>query len=294
MIIVKLQGGLGNQMFQYAAARSLTEKGENVNLDVQFFKHTKSTETFTARQYELDVFTNLKTCKANNSLLKMFTGNTVYYKVLRWFYKPVFIQQKENEFIQLTDLPASKYKYLNGYFQSEKYFKHIRNQLLKEFTFPELDEKNAATRKQITGTENSVSIHIRRGDYLKPIFKDVHGILPLEYYTNALYNLEKEITKPNLFVFSDDMNWAKESFKQYSGSICFVENNTAKEAWKDMALMSACKHHIIANSSFSWWGAWLSEGKGKTFAPCNWFNPLQTNFNIHDFIPSNWMIIHYG
>ena len=144
----------------------------------------------------------------------------------------------------------------------------------------------------ISDSSNSVSIHIRRGDYLKsPIIQDVHGIVPIEYYQKAIDILLKKHDNLNLFLFSDDMNYVKDIFNNYS-NLFFVEGNDNKDSWQDMALMSACKHHIIANSSFSWWGAWLSNQEGVTFAPRHFFNP-KVDYYINDYIPENWIIIEY-
>ena len=292
MTIVKLQGGLGNQMFQYAAARGISN--EFIYFDHSTLEQNNSdTEHFTARNYELGIFKNIKAHKASSYQVKLFTDSSIFFKIPRFFLKPLFIKQKENEYILFPERFRFKFRYFDGYFQSEKYFKHIQKQLLSEFEFPPFDIKNESLKTQIINTPNSVSIHIRRGDYLKsPFIFDVHGVLPLSYYYNAWQILQSTYSKLSIFIFSDDINWAKANLKFQKDNIHFISGNDSNNAWKDMALMCSCKHHIIANSSFSWWGAWLSNNSGKVIAPDRWFNPANVNFNIHDFIPNNWTILN--
>ncbi len=292
---MKLQGGLGNQMFQYAVARSLVKNNEAVYVDNFFLKkYTVSNSNFTARKFALDVFENTRVKETPRYHEKLFNSKSLFYKLRRRMIGSSikYIRQQENEYVSFEGAEDYKCVYLDGYFQSEKYFKQIRKELLHEFSFPTLDEKNELIRKKITSRPNSVSIHVRRGDYLKPIFINVHGILAMEYYKQSLACLDKQFDDKTLFVFSDDIPWVRENLNHTTSDIYFIENNK-EDGWKDMALMAACKHHIIANSSFSWWGAWLSNSKGKTFAPYNWFNPEKINFNIHDFIPQNWNVVQY-
>lgn len=293
MVIVKLQGGLGNQMFQYAAGRSLSQ-GSPVYIDHRFLEENQATsQHFTARKYELLLFKNIKVVKASAKQLAIFNNNGFYYRLYRRFFKTVISRQIENEYIDFEKAygkPANKY--LDGYFQSEKYFKHLRNQLLADFEFPALDTDNDNIRKKIEASPNAVSIHVRRGDYLKsPDIYKVHGVLEVQYYQQALSLLKAKYNDLTLFVFSDDMDWAKENLN-LNGQTNYVIGNHSENSWKDMALMSYCKHHIIANSSFSWWGAWLSTGNGEVFAPTSWFNSNNVKFNIHDFIPANWHLVN--
>jgi hypothetical protein len=291
---VRLHGGLGNQLFQYATARSLTQPNDYVYTDHNFFKRTQRTEEFIARQYELGIFKNLKARKASDTITKLCVADTVFYRMLRQFSKPAHIIQKENELVSFAGIKKSKCIYLDGYFQSEKYFKHIRNQLLNELQFPPLDERNTAIANKIKAIENAVSIHVRRDDYLIPRVAKVLGILPLSYYYNALNILKLQYKDLSLFFFSDDMQWAKENFNYEGLTTEFIDfNSKPEDSWKDMALMSFCKHHILANSSFSWWGAWLSGNEGKTFAPYNWFNTENISFNIHDVVPRHWNVVQY-
>ena len=296
MLLVKLQGGLGNQMFQYAAAKGISKTNQHIYLDHQFLeKNDTDTGDFTARKYELQVFKNLKAYKANPRQLKLFRSSGFYYKFLRFFFKTAVIRQIENEYVSFPQASGKTVNlYLDGYFQSEKYFKHLRKLLMKEFAFPPLDTVNEQLRNKIINAPNAVSLHIRRGDYLKsPIIYDVHGLIPLSYYYKALNILRSKHPDLSLFIFSDDSNWAQANLNVPDTETYFVTGNQSGNSWKDMALMSCCKHHVIANSSFSWWGAWLSQNNGDVFAPSNWFNAVNVRFNINDFIPDNWYIIQH-
>lgn len=292
MIVIKLQGGLGNQMFQYAVARGLTKPGEPVYLDHTHLEdNCRDTEHFTARRFELEIFENIKIKKAGETQLKFFKSPLLFFKLLRAVLKPAIIKQYGNEYILLKDIAGLVY--LDGYFQSEKYFRHLKKELFIDFMFPKLTEVNETFRKQIIQTPNAVSIHIRRGDYLKSqVIADVHGLLPLGYYEQAINLLRSKHPDIKLFVFSDDIAWCKIHLETDEQSIVFVSGNEGANSWQDMALMSMCRHHIVANSSFSWWGAWLSVNKGDVFAPSKWFNPANVIFNIHDFIPDNWCILN--
>ncbi|MCY4781552.1 alpha-1,2-fucosyltransferase [Sphingobacterium sp. UT-1RO-CII-1] len=286
MIVCNIQGGLGNQMFQYAAAFA---DGRLLYIDLDFLNnHNDSTDTFTARKFELDLFPNIKYKKANSRIKKIFFSKKLKYKIYRSFKKTITIQQNENE---LMYLPTKGNVYLNGYFQSEKYFNHKRAELLRIFEFPELDTKNNKIKEKIINAENSISIHVRRGDYLKPEVLKYHGVLTNQYYQEALKTINKNLTNYTVFVFSDDPNYCKTILFKDEENVNIITGNE-KDAWKDMCLMSHCQHHIIANSSFSWWAAWLSQAEnGIKIAPKKWFNALNTDFNINDIVPSSWLKI---
>lgn len=280
MVVVKLQGGLGNQMFQYAAARGLAGNGHAVYLDHHFLEENNTDKQhFTARKYALSVFPNLKARRAHRWQLKLS-------RILR---------QYENELVSFPDREKRKIWYLDGYFQSEKYFKTLRSELLCEFRFPQLDDINERTRQLIAGTANALSIHVRRGDYLRSkVVEDTHGVLTKAYYEKSLNIIRKKYPDVILFIFSDEPGWARENLDMPDFKTYYIDQNQGSDSWKDMALMCCCKHHIVANSSFSWWGAWLSEKDGEVFAPAKWFNPAKVNFDINNFVPEKWTVIHDG
>ena len=285
MIITKLQGGLGNQMFQYAVA--LAYSNDEPVLDIEFLqKNNTSTDTFTKRDFELTVFQNARfrvmSTSEKNRLFSLRKRYVLFRKLFGIHISK--IQQKENE---LISIPAKGNIYLDGYFQSEKYFLDKRKLILQAFSFPPLSGNNKKIKDQITGS-NAVSIHIRRGDYLKEEVKKYHGVLPEDYYLKAIDRICQIVENPVFFIFSDDKDYAKKLF-QNIGNYTVVEGNDGGDSWMDMALMSNCRHHIIANSSFSWWGAWLANQDGAVnIAPKNWFNPAVANFDINNFVPKNW------
>ncbi|MCK4744844.1 alpha-1,2-fucosyltransferase, partial [Candidatus Parcubacteria bacterium] len=177
--------------------------------------------------------------------------------------------------------------YLDGYWQSEKYFKNIENSIRKEFTLKnDLQLKAKKLLRKIKNTE-SISIHIRRNDYIshKPA-NQYHGVCHLSYYKKAINVIIKKIDDPHFFVFSDDIDWCKKNLKIKFPTI-FVEGN---KDYEDLILMSKCKHNIIANSTFSWWGAWLNNNPNKiVIAPKKWFR--KKSINTKDLIPKTWIKI---
>ena len=279
MIIIKLQGGLGNQMFQYAAAKSLSKK-KYVYLDLSFLDSNQvSSETFTARIFELKIFKNLAIKPATNFHLKLFKSERFGLPRFRDFFKIAILEdqnyQKESEFNHI---------YLDGYFQNPSNFANIRTELLNDFRFRSLPKDLSKYEDDINQSKKPVSIHVRRGDYLKPTVNSVHGVLSIEYYKKAIELIESKLEKPHYFIFSDDTSWC-------ATNLDFIKNKTIVSdnhlAWVDMYLMSICKHHIIANSSFSWWGAWLNQCTDKIIiAPENWFRNAETKI-----IPKEWICL---
>jgi len=294
--IVKLNGGLGNQMFQYALAYALSKCfGTKVILDFRWFEAVKSHVNVTPRSFELDVF-NIEYEMATKEDLEqvVYTRNNSLIKNILWKVfkvkncKPprnVFLQKNGSDFDRNV-FTSNDYFYYDGYFQNEKYFKNVREDLLKGFSsnIP-LDDKNKAFLDKILDT-NSVSIHVRRGDYVTlECAKKFHGTCPLEYYENAIKYIEKRVKNPHFFLFSDDIEWVIQNLK-LEHPFTVVDFNQGK-GWLDMNLIKHCKHNIIANSSFSWWGAWLNENLDKIIvAPKRW---NAENFKKIDTIPADWV-----
>ena len=274
-------------MFQYATAYSYSK---TVYLDFSFLASQNATNYhFTKRDFELTLFPNLKYKEFTEFHHNLFFSKSRKYRLLRKLFqiKLNLIKQQENE---LVHIQKNRHIYFDGYFQSEQYFLFKRKELLSVFKFPALDKNNEAIKNEIIAHSNSVSLHIRRGDYLKEEIKKYHGILAPQYYVSAIEIISNKYSDAHFFVFSDDETFAKKQYGHFK-NFTIVEGNT-KDAWKDMALMSFCKHHIIANSSFSWWGAWLSESKESIkIAPISWFNSEIANFDIHNIVPKNWIKI---
>ncbi|MCC7288972.1 alpha-1,2-fucosyltransferase [bacterium] len=275
MITIKLQGGLGNQMFQYAAARSLALRNHTVpTLDLSWFGQDFDDST-TPRHYELS-------CFVLDSSTSRYKG-TVLEKLQRRFA----MQYKEPHFhFDKAFKALPKNTTLEGYFQSEKYFSDIRDELLSDFSWvKEAKGTNRELLGRIKKDESSVSVHVRRGDYVSnENAAKFHGLTGLEYYNAAYQRIKKQIKKPRLYIFSDEPDWCKKSLKFDAPTIYVSHNSDGSE---DMRLMKACQHNIIANSSFSWWAAWLNENPDKiVIAPKQWFSHSESN--TKDIIPPSW------
>ncbi|MFW0717082.1 alpha-1,2-fucosyltransferase [Pedobacter sp. N23S346] len=277
MIIVKLQGGLGNQMFQYAAARSLSKSGK-VYFDFAFLlQNNTTTESFTARQFELGIFEQLNTRIASKYFIRLIKSKRNILKGI----SPRYEEVNDENFLNILDTNSTNL-YLDGYFQNPIYFQDLRTMLLKEFTFPKLSGYSKEIELKIKQTKYPVAIHIRRGDYIKPEIQNYHGILTLNYYKQSIENIKSKIENPIFYIFSDDTEWCE-------NNLSFIHNKKiisgTTQAWEDMYLISRCKHQIIANSSFSWWGAWLNPNPEKmVIAPKKWFNNIESTI-----LPAEWI-----
>jgi Glycosyl transferase family 11 len=336
MIIVRLEGGLGNQMFEYAMGRRLAVKHLSLlKLDISWFA------TQELRQYRLNYFNiceefakpiEVDAIVGNYSILKWLSlkigrklgieqssGDVdtereilaiIYghqYNLLQWWLarikhkiglhrsakdldrKGKYIRQKYYHFDpSLLDAPDSVY--LDGFWQSEKYFVDIQDILRREFT---LKNPQTAIFEQIASIideRNSVSLHIRRGDIANnPETNLLHGTCSLEYYERAIGYIAKRIELPHFFIFSDDPDWVKENLK-----LSFPSTNVScgelLPDYEELHLMSRCQNHIIANSSFSWWAAWLNPTPDKcVIAPKKWFGTLEYDHDTKDIIPTSWV-----
>lgn len=276
MNVIWSLGGLGNQMFQYAFYRTLQLNSNDAYLDISLLKKYPL-----HNGYELESIFNIKPKIASNTQLYK-TKNSLIFKVLRKLklYNAIIIQDGIG-FKQEYLMPKNN-TYLIGYWQSEKYFIQHAKQIHKDFAFPSLDPENESIAQMILST-NSVSIHVRMGDYVN---HPLHGnICTLEYYQQAISIIKQKINNPMFFIFSNDIEWCKQNLNIDNG--IYITGNNGVDSYKDMQLMSLCKHNIIANSSFSWWGAWLNNNSSKiVIAPSKWFN--DTNIYIQDLIPESW------
>jgi len=289
MIIVKLMGGLGNQMFQYAAAKALAEHhGVLLKVDLSFLNDRSAKENFTFREYELSCFdTSIEI--ASKDEISIFNPKNRFYRYMMTFLgisMPLHYYEQSFKYYELfNQLP--KETLLEGYFQSEKYFIQIKPLLLENFKW--LSPASGINLKLIESiqTVNSVSLHIRRGDFVEnKVINSFHGLCDINYYERAISEINNSMKNPTFFIFSDDIKWAKKKFDLIP-SVIFIDHNKGKESYWDMRLMSLCNHNIIANSSFSWWAAWLNKNPNKiVITPSFWFrNP---DINTMDLIPLNW------
>ncbi len=292
MVIVKLMGGLGNQMFQYAAGRCQAHlHNTELKLDLSYLNADPKSK-YTKREYKLDVF-NITSQIAGENDLKLFLPlergkiTRALMRKLPILFSKLIANESGHAFMkEFYSYP--KNVYLNGFWQSENYFEPVKVILLKEFTLKgKLDAANESLCVKIKNSD-SVSLHIRRGDYVDDKTTNAfHGVCSLDYYQKAISHIQKSVPGLTIFVFSDDLTWAKANLKT-DVAITFVDFNNPPEI--DMYLMSLCKHNIIANSSFSWWGAWLNQNPGKTvIAPMQWF--ADRHAGTPDIYPQNWVKI---
>lgn len=295
MIVTKLIGGLGNQMFQYAAGRraAYVNKTE-LKLDTSWFKNP---EGATKRDYLLNVL-NIREAFATKEEVNKLKGENqgllvlCYKEILKFakpYYKQSYVIQRFFHFDK-NILKVNDNTYLQGHWVSESFFKDINNIIKREFTFK--DKPDSANQKMINRIKSydSVSVHIRRGDYVIDAKTNKrHGICDLGYYIKAVDLIAKRVKKPYFFIFSDDTNWTKHNLRLEFPCV-YVDHNIGKKDYEDMRLMGLCKHNIIANSSFSWWGAWLNQNPNKiVIAPKKWFR--DKSINTKDLIPQSWIKI---
>ncbi len=261
MIGARLAGGLGNQLFQYAAARALAQK-----LSTELIVDLSHYENNSARRYLLDRF-HVRARPANPGEL---AGMHAY---------------REKSFVfDASFFGASDGTLLEGFWQSEKYFSAIRPLLLEELKI-KAPGRDAAAAGEILGRP-SVSVHVRRGDYAAdPKTHQYHGLCGLDYYKEAITRILKSVPDARFFLFSDDPGWTGENLLPLVPRGTLVRPHPNEE--EDLRLMSLCGYHIIANSSFSWWSAWLSQSTDKiVYAPKKWFSGA--DLDTSDLIPASW------
>jgi len=291
MIIAKLKGGLGNQLFQYATARSLAIRhATELIIDATCLDDS--------RHYMLDRFMiTASTVLAE----KIQHSNGLIPLLLKPFGSFIDIFTKQNKHsVSIYTEPHFHYDAgiesvpddtnLDGYWQSERYFKGIeeiiRSELCVKAAADDINLKFAADIRAV----NAVSLHVRRGDYASCAeLREYHGLCTPDYYQNAVRFISSRVTSPIFFVFSDEPCWVKENLSLEAPMIVISHNGTERGE-EDLRLMSLCRHHIIANSSFSWWGAWLNPNRQKiVIAPRRWFN--HPGIVTTDLIPPEWIQI---
>lgn len=282
MNIVWIDGGLGNQMFQYALALKFMSMGRQVKIDV-----TKYAEHHVHNDFELDKVFGLDCPFADVREIKSL-GYRKANHLTEFLKKTPFgkktIYNNESYTFDKKVLGMDGY-YLEGYWQSEKYFSDIREKILEAYRFPEFSTSEQKAYAEQIQNSLSVSVHIRRGDYLN--YSYLQNICTPAYYNWAMrYFREKYPERAQFYIFTNDVPWAKEHFRERDCH--FVTGNSGADSFRDMQLMSLCRHNIIANSSFSWWGAWLNQNPEKiVIAPEKWINS-GTDEQV-DVIPESWI-----
>lgn len=289
MIVSQLCGGLGNQMFQYAAGRAIALRlNEPMVVDVSLFKKN------TLHQgYELSRVFKMDASLADPRDVSIILGwqrfryarGLMRWPIFQWLRKDSFVLEPSFSFWSGI-YAVSGDCYLSGYWQSERYFSSYADSIRSDFDFKQpLDSANAYTLDRILRS-NSVSLHVRRGDYISAENKAVYARCSLEYYREAVAYISTRVENPVFFIFSDDLAWAESNLSL--GYPCvYVSHNKGAESYNDMRLMSKCNHHVIANSTFSWWGAWLNPSPSKiVVAPRAWF---VNGTDERDLCPEAWV-----
>lgn len=281
-------GGLGNQMFQYALAKNMYMRGVNVKLDITYYDRIPVGDT--KRNYELSIF-NCKIPLANRKEIKRYYNlfqilKLKVQKMAPFVKSNIVFEDKTKNKIDFRDIEN---KYLIGYWQNEIYFNDVRREILEDFSFDEslISRGTREVLNRIKSADLTVSIHIRGGDYLDSANNGVYGnICTEDYYIRACKYFISKYSDVSFFVFSNDMELAKSYLKTIYNNVIFVETNTENNGWEDMFLMSNCTHNIIANSTFSWWAAWLNRNRNKeVVSPVRW----TLDKSSESIIPSNWI-----
>lgn len=294
MIIVNVIGGLGNQMFQYAAARTLAlARGLPLRLDVSGFDGYGLHHGF-----ELQRVFRCEVPLASAEEVRSVLGWRAVPVIRRLLARQELASFRGKSFVVephfhywpgLRDVPATAY--LHGYWQSERYFADAAAAIRAEFTFRQPPSaSNAAIAEKIGAGGTAVSLHVRRGDYVSDARTHATlGVCSPDYYRTAVRYIAERVETPEFFVFSDDIAWARANLEL--GHPChFIDHNRGAESYNDMRLMSLCRHHIIANSSFSWWGAWLNPRDDKiVVAPARWF--ASGKRRLDDLFPRGWVTL---
>ena len=292
MLVVNLIGGIGNQMFQYASAWALaSEHGMELKLDISDFHR------FPPRRYLLDHF-RVDAAIAQPDELERFdkdsnrirsatrklvarlrgdnrvTGRTIFERGFPW---------------QKIALDPAVDTLLIGYWQSERYFSALAHQVRQAFTLKAPPDARAQRLLDDIDRHPAVSIHVRRGDYVSnPVVQKKHGLVGLDYYAAAVAHILRLEPQAKFYIFSDDMDWVRANLP-IAAPVEYVDLNGPDQPHEDLRLMTRCRHHIVANSSLSWWGAWLNPRPDKVvIAPRQWFTP-ESKRDARDIVPPTWI-----
>lgn len=283
MIIVRLIGGLGNQMFQYACGLAAAERHHvPLKLDIRGFDEQK------LRRFNLDHFQISAPIAKPTELPTIAQIRSPLVRILPWWYRPggyTIVRDYLTGFDQKVFTTGNK-AYLDGYWQREKFFTDITERLRPEFTLRE--PLDAVNHKLVTAMhqEQSVSLHVRRGDY---VANSLYATCTTKYYQQAIEHLSSRHQGLKLYIFSDDPAWVQANLTTKLPTE-YVTHNQGQDDYKDLVVMSQCRHHIIANSSFSWWAAWLgNDPSGIVIAPNTWYT--EASMDTGDLVPSSWIKI---
>lgn len=293
MIVSNLVGGLGNQMFQYACACALA-----LDLDMPLRFKVDGFGAYGAHNgLELERVFRIKLETAESKEFSNLVGwgrqspavrRVLGKRAFSWLRGTRFLAEPGFDFWPALRERARFGAYLHGYWQSERYFERRAERIRADFRFSEcLRGRNVGLAERIRSSA-SISVHIRRGDYLSnPKALSVHGVCTLEYYRSAIDALLRVCPEACVFAFSDDPQWVSQALMPHYPDLVLVDHNKGTESYIDMRLMSMCRHHVVANSSFSWWGAWLNPNPNKmVIAPARWFADGRS---AQDLVPDSWI-----
>ena len=287
MIIVRIWEGLGNQMFQYAYARALKEKGRDVRIDLDkayddvFRKYRNSASRENSVQnFRLSLFPlNMKRYRKYNYINRdTWVREAIYWLQANSLWKYKFYEEREPGYSESMEEIEGNY-YIKGWFQSEEYFKSIRPILLKEFV-PRKKLRIPGKLRAALNDSESVSLHVRRGDYVR-----LNLALDIGYYVKAMEHMEQIYENPIFVVFSDDLEWVKKNLP-INGRFILANDDKNLKDYEELFLMSRCRSNIISNSTFSWWGAWLNQNRNKVvIAPKKWYKAQR------NIVPKEWTVL---
>lgn len=300
MVVVNVNAGLANKMFHYAFGQGLKAKGIDILYDTSNFRPRRewSFEDIALK----DAFPNIemkempkghfKWCATDfNDCSKVRKKIGKYVRKIstilgyeRYIFEPTY------GYVEGIEKRASGNCIFRGFWQSEKYFKHCEKDIRKQFSFLPFDEKINIELADKMSRENSVAIHLRKGkDYLKSELMG-KGLCPIQYYQDAIKYIKSHVENPVFYVFTDNPDWIKENLDGFDYTLVDWNPVTGKRSFRDMQLMSCAKHNIIANSTYSWWGAWLNPNPQKiVIAPKKFFNPVNEFFSSSDIVCEDWI-----
>ncbi len=290
-LIARLQGGLGNQMFQYAAAMQVSKQsGYRFFIDSSYYlDQERIAPNNTVREYRLDAF-NIS-AKNIPKYPAIIAYSLTKKRRINYWLRAVKIPLLHWQLLTENNYMSRAHNLvMYDYWNSEQYFSEVASEIKKEFTLRYPLSSEAIGWERIIQETNSVSIHVRRTDYVNnPITNQYHGVLPLSYYRKGLEIIKQKLNHPEFFVFSDDIAWSKDHL-DFLSPVNFVKINGKNQDVEELYLLSQCQHHIIANSTYSWWGAWLSNNPDKmVIAPRVWRPGVDAK--TAGIVPDGWLVI---
>jgi len=302
MIVAKLQGGLWNQMFQYAFAKSLSVKfSKALKFETSFFNYFLGKESYLSkRKFELDIFTgsrDINSANYTNRYLYTYSNKYLDFIVLKcknifnnffsWYFREL-VRWYNTNFVKKIEKALLKNSIiLDGNWQSEKFFMWYEDKIRNDFQFDVVLSAYACEMKNLIQSKNSISIHIRRGDYINSVNSSLFAQCNLNYYYNSIQYMQKNIDDPTFFIFCEDEEWAIKNFTLDCDVIIVTPNQ--EYPYEDMYLMSRCNHNIIANSTFSWRGAWLNNNTNKIIIHPSLLFTAHSWVDDSNFYPPSWI-----